>query len=174
MERNLIIGVIIIFLVSCQANQDKIIAENWYEEIKAEILKQSKLIADSVITMNDKRDSLRRERKSFYHGAVFFSELFYKGIKRGETYFSIERVFELRREICENNLISFEGIFINGEAYGPSTWKYCNGNLEKEGIRFKNKHIGIWYEWAEIGKRISQTDYKQMELLKSLPPIAKK
>jgi hypothetical protein len=163
-----------LFLSSCSDSRVKR-ANEWYEGTKAEILKQSDLIADSTRYELNKDNSFRREYK-YCKGHLFLvlgysiDSISFK--KRLEIHFSKDGDFELRREICANGTYLFEGVFYKDHAYGLSTWRHCNtGQLDDQGIRFKGQTIDIWKWWDENGKLIRVSDGKNLDKLDSLPEL---
>lgn len=161
-----------LFLTRCATNDGKTSSDKWYEDTKAEILRQADLNPDSTsLTYNE--DSTFKKEHYFSGGHEYLLKGYDKEILRLETHYSKDGNFELRREICDNGNFGFEGIVYKGHFYGLSTWRYCNGQIEHQGVRHNDKKIGIWKKFDETGKQIEETDYKNLEQLDSLPTITK-
>jgi hypothetical protein len=160
-------SVLILLLVSCTRDiyNDSL---EWYEEIKAEILKQSDLEADSVHT---EVNGTWRKEHSYNNGRKFLVRNFNDGNLRTETFYSTNSDFELRREICDRGLVAFEGIFYRGDAYGPSTWYKCDKKMTLRGVRYKGKEIGRWKIRNYHNDKLEDKDYGREELVDSLPRI---
>jgi hypothetical protein len=80
--------------------------------------------------------------------------------------------FELRREYCGNEVVSFEGINRNGEFFGLSTWWHCNtGKMQKQGLKYRSKLFGKWSWWQEDGTLDKEENYGLMNYLDSLNTI---
>jgi len=91
-------------LTCCSSPSNK-----WYEETKAEILRQSNIKADSIIsTFNE--DSTYRQEHYYFAGQEFLLKGYNNRILRIETYTTKGKNFELRREICDHGELGFEGI----------------------------------------------------------------
>jgi antitoxin component YwqK of YwqJK toxin-antitoxin module len=73
--------------------------------------------------------------------------------------------------VCDNGVYGFEGIFYKDVAYGQSTWQYCNGKIQEQGIRFNGKEIGQWKKWNENGDIVEQIDHGNIEQIDSMPKI---
>ena len=77
----------------------------------------------------------------------------------------------MRKEICIDGSLVFEGIFYKKKSVGLSIWWHCeNHNKQQEGIRFGNEKIGTWKEWDENGV-MTETIYDNKNLLDSLLSI---
>lgn len=145
-------------------------SSKWYKETKEQILKQAALKADCTISTYNENRSFKTEH--FYlNGHEFMSKGFSDGILSVEIFFSKNKEFELRREICENGASSFEGIVYQGEFVGLSTWRNCNGNISEQGNRYNDKKIGIWKKFDRDEQLTEVNDYKNAEKLDSLPVI---
>lgn len=144
--------------------------EQWYSDTKAEILKQSQIKPDSIRTIHESVIT----KELGYFGKRLVHEVWFKNkVPIYESYHSKDGGFELCREICENGIFCFEGIVADGYFTGLSTWRYCNGQLRRQGVRYRSHEIGIWKEWNEEGKLIKVTDYKKNGELKLMPVISK-
>jgi antitoxin component YwqK of YwqJK toxin-antitoxin module len=159
-----------ILLSHCACNNLKTSPNKWYEETKAEILKQSEYKPDST-TFTFNHDSSYRRAHFFFHGQEFLMKGYNKGHLRLEIHYSKDRNFELRREWHDNGIWGFEGIVYKKDFYGLSTWRHSNGQIEEQGIRCRNEKIGIWKTWSKEGKIIEQTDYKNIGKVDSMPKI---
>lgn len=147
-------------------------ADTWYEETKTEILKQSALKPDSV-GFRFISDSSRKKEMHFYKGRMFFAKFYRKGIQTSESYFSKDGNFELRRMLCENATISFEGIAYKTSLYGPSIEYFCSGKIKLQGCWYQGEKIGTWKTFNEGGVMLDDSNLKYHSLLDSLPQIAK-
>jgi antitoxin component YwqK of YwqJK toxin-antitoxin module len=161
-----------LFLTRCASNDSKTSADKWFEDTKAEILKQSDLKPDSI-TLTFNEDSTFKKEHSFSAGREFLLKGYNKGILRLETHYSKDGNFELRREVCDNGNFGFEGIVYKSHFYGLSTWRHCNGQLDEQGVRHNDQKIGVWRKFDETGKQIEATDYKNIEKLDSMPILMK-
>ena len=132
-------------IIGC--NKKHIDSQKWYDDTKAEILKQANLKADSISDFYDK-DSSRKCQYSYLKGHLFRECTIKKEGTHGgiDFYFSKDGKFVLRREICNNDTILFEGIYYQGGFYGLSTWwKNCDKRqIRSQGLRYKSSEIGIW------------------------------
>jgi antitoxin component YwqK of YwqJK toxin-antitoxin module len=155
-------------LTVCSCKQKHKKPTEWYNETKAEILKESQLKADSV--SNDTDRGLISKR--YYHKGHEFMRKYGKMPPGAEIRYSLDGTFEFRKEICGNGTQGFEGIVYKGQFYGLSTWWHCNGKLEEQGIRYRDNRIGIWHWYDTIGKEIKTEDEGRMDLIDSLPQIA--
>lgn len=162
-------------------------ANKWFEETKAEILKQADHKPDSVVTVKNntaKRETLTDgsifvpETALVFQNSYFNGKLFYRRTKKygkliGETHYSTDGNFELRREIFENGNSLFEGFTYKDHFYGLSTWNHSNGRPAKQGVRYNNHRIGIWKKWDDTGKLLEEKDYKNLDKLDSMPQLVK-
>lgn len=164
--------VVALFLTRCASNDSMSSTEKWYENTKATILKQSDLKPDST-TLTFNEDSTFKKEHSFSGGHEFLLKGYNKGILRLETHYSKDGNFELRREVCDNGNFGFEGIVYKSNFYGLSTWRYCEGQLENQGVRYNDQKIGIWKNFDKTGKQTDETDYKNIEKLDSMPILMK-
>ena len=89
----------------------------------------------------------------------------------GETRYSADKKFELRREIYPSGQLAFEGVYYNGNFYGLSTWWFENGQTREQGIRFNDQKISIWKTWDEQGNLLRKKDYNNTTLIDSLTLI---
>jgi hypothetical protein len=153
-------------LFSCQTKPEKFDADNWYSQTKDFIIKDSNLPADSTST----EDEIGWRKEIAYKGGrpIRIKWFHPSGEPGDETYFSRDGQFELRSKICKNGQLEFEGIFYRGDPYGLSTWWLCDTKTkQEEGVRFRNKRVGIWKTWIDEGEPLI-TDYKNAELIDSL------
>lgn len=162
-----------ISLNSCVNNRKNASSQNWYETAKAVILKESGLHTDSTaITFN--HDSTIIENNFFSSGHKFLI----KGYKKSRLCFEIrynhDGNFELRREFCPDSILAFEGIVYQSYFYGPTVWYYCNGKVDHGGNKYHDRKIGVWKSYNEKGELIKEIDYKNTEVLDSLPEISKR
>lgn len=162
-------------------------ANKWFEETKAEILKQADHKPDSVVTV--KNNTAKREtltdgsiripdttlifENAYFNGRVFHKQVLKQDKLRAEIFYSNDGAFELWKEFYENGIYLFEGIAYNKHFYGPSTWKYENGKIKKQGVRFKDQKIGIWKDLDETGEKLQKVDYKNLDKLDSLPQLVR-
>ena len=156
--------------MTCCGISDEEKSKKWYEYTKDEILKQANLKADSIAIVFIK-DSTIREEYLFSELHLFKQNDYFLDTLIVETYYSKNSNFELRREICRNGNYGFEGIFYKDNFYGLSSWWYCNGQLQSQGVRHNGEWIGIWKHWNEDGYLISETDYHNTSKLDSMPQI---
>ena len=166
----------IVLFSHCSENNKRLIAaKEWYSTTKTEILRQSaQHPTDSILRVFNKDKTFRRDH--FFHCGREFATKGYDGngsVLRLEVYFSNDRRFELRRELCVSGQCRFEGIFYKDKAYGPAQDYFCNGQMSCQDIRFRGEQIGLWQTWDEEGRLTEQIDYKQLEKIDSLPVIEK-
>ncbi len=167
--KKIIFSIFILFAGCSQTDQ----TTKWYEETKAEILRQSDMKADSSSLEYNEDSTFNRE--SFYLKGHKF-RLIGSDTNGGiglETHYSKDGNFELRREVCENGTFRFEGIYYINKFYGLSTWSYCDGRPSQQGVRYKSEKIGIWKDWDETGKLTEEKDFGKKEKLDSMPQINK-
>ncbi|MGN6214112.1 hypothetical protein [Parafilimonas sp.] len=165
-----ILTVATIFLTSCKDTSHKFDPDTWYKETKQAILEQSNKAADSTHTEN--YDDGKPHKVKYFNRGMPTIEKWYRetGEQVVETHYSSDGKFELRREICPSGKVAFEGIFVNKNAYGLSTWWGCGEHKQEEGIRFNNEKVGQWKTWDSNGKE-SVSDYGGSELIDSLQTI---
>lgn len=191
MKSNSIIYTVLLYaallFISCNNSPAPDPAITWYEETKAEILKQADLEPDSVVTFKNtiaKRETLMNGKiivpettlvveKAYLDGRIFHVRILSEEKPRAETFYSINGAFELRRELYPNGNYLFEGIIYNDHFYGLSTWSHANGKTEKQGVRFNDQRIGVWKKWDEAGILTEETDYQNLAKLDSLPQLMK-
>ncbi len=164
--------ILAIILNSCDTADYKTQAETWYNETKAAIFKQSDQQADSTITLYN-ADSSYQTVCPYAKGHLLLKRGFNHGLLRMEVYYSQDSKFELRREVCENGKVGFDGIFYEDKPYGVSTWNYCNGKTQEEGIRISDQKIGVWRKWDANGMLLDEKDYHNLGKLNQLPLISK-
>ena len=174
-QKNIIIILIsLCFLVSCGiSNEEK--SKKWYEETKAEILRQANLKADSTTIVFNDIDSTFRKEYSFSGGQLFQEKYYSQDNLCCEIYYSKNGKFELRREFYPNEKhCGFEGIFYKKKGYGIYSCWHRNGQLKEQGVRYKGERISVWEEWDETGRLISTIEYiGTSNLLDSMPQITR-
>lgn len=148
-------------------------ADKWYEDTKAEILKQSAVKTDSITYTYFRGDSSFKEEHYYFKGHEFLLNGYRNGVFRLEIHYSKDGKFELRREIHNNGSFAFEGIVYQSEFYGLSTWRYPDGKINRQGIRYKSEPVGVWKSFDEKGNLIAKDDYGNMDRLADLPVIEK-
>ncbi len=147
-------------------------ADKWYEETKAEILKQSVLKADSIVyTYNS--DSTFKTEHHYSAGHEFLLNGYRNGVFIWEVNYSKDGKFELRREIHNNGSFAFEGIVYQSKFYGLATRLYPDGKIHEQGMRYKDESIGVWKQYDKMGKLIEENDFGDMDKLADLPTIEK-
>jgi hypothetical protein len=143
----------------------------WYNHTKSVILKNSMVRPDSIVgkTLNNSSWVL-----TFSSRGKTYRELRNNSLSRvhADTYYGKNHDFELRREICQNGTISFEGIFYKKLAYGLSTWyENCDSSkIKEQGVRYKSGAIGIWKIRNDNG-RLVEEDHNNSDKLDSMPLI---
>jgi hypothetical protein len=156
-------------------NKKHIDSQEWYNDTKAEILKQANLNADSITYTFDK-DSIWFHAHLFSKGHLFRDSSRKRGDWQGgaDSYYSTNGEFIFGREICPNDTILSEGIVYKGACYGLSTWwAYCDKRkLMEQGIRYNGEKIGIWKYWDYDGTMTTK-DYGNIDKLDSMPSIFK-
>ncbi len=171
--KHYIIGIIIVLILpGCHSPSSSTFndrSQEWYDQTKKEILVQSDLKEDSTASTLNNGSGWEQ---SYYHGHLFQGKCYGKGMLTYETHYSRDGLFELRREVCVNGSISFEGIVYRKGFYGLSTWWYCNRHLKSQGVRFMGKSIGKWKKWDENGK-VSITESGRYSAIDSMPVIAR-
>ncbi len=156
--------------ISCNTDKKKFDSDQWYNKTKNFILTESNLPIDSTSTENYE-NGIMHKLKSFNKGHLTIEKWFREtGEQVLETHYSKDGDFELRREICTNGKVAFEGVFFQKNSYGLSTWWGCGKFKQDEGKRFRNSRIGVWKHWDEKGV-VSETDYKMNNLIDSLRTI---
>jgi antitoxin component YwqK of YwqJK toxin-antitoxin module len=142
----------------------------WFEKTKATILRQSKMNADSVgQQLSD--DLVRRTEMSYREGHLYLKKIYRQNILVQVAYFDQSGEFELRRELCPNGKSRFEGIYVRAEAYGICTWYFCSGKIEKQGVRYRGKDVGIWKFYDENGRVTEEVDFENQQLVGEMPVI---
>jgi antitoxin component YwqK of YwqJK toxin-antitoxin module len=156
---------------SCTTKQNHFDTDKWYEQTKNKILEMCNITPDS--TFKEYYDDGKvHVIKSFKNGHLISEKLFRgTGEQVTETNYSSDEAFQLRKEICEDGQISFEGIFYKGEAYGLSRWWRCDQSKIEEGVRFRSDKIGIWKKWNKDGQ-VTESNYRHENFLDSLRLIS--
>jgi hypothetical protein len=158
---------IVVLLYSCTQKPKPLNPDHWYYETKEFILSESNLPTDST-SIERYEDGKTHKVKSFNHRHSTIEKWYREtGEQVVQTNYSRDGLFELRKEICKDGKPGFEGIFYKGEGYGPSTWWRCGKSKEEEGVRFKDRKIGVWKYWDTSGK-VTEADYKNENLFDSL------
>ena len=161
---------IVLLLSSCTQKPKPLNPYHWYWETKSFILSESNLHADST-SVEKYGDGKTHKIKSIYRGHPTIEKWYREtGEQVAQINYSRDGQFELRKEICKDGKPAFEGIFYKTEAYGPSTWWKCGKSKEEEGVRYKDRKIGVWKYWNNNGK-VTETDYKNDNLIDSLLQI---
>lgn len=162
--------VMLVFICSCDTKNPKFDPDDWYKKTKEFILKESSLLPDSTET--EYYDDGKPHKIRFFSNGIPIGEKWYRatGEQAVETNFSRDGQFELRKEICQDGKVAFEGVFYKKEPYGLSTWFGCGEFKQQQGIRFRDKKVGIWKSWDGNGKE-TNVDYKNNELIDSLKLI---
>lgn len=145
-------------------------SKKWYENTKSEILKQSNLQSDSVVSTFNEDNSYKYEQY-YFEGKKFLRKGFNNEVLRLEIHYSKDQNFELRREICDNGNYLFEGIFYKNNAYGLSIWRHCNNQLQQQGLRYNGQEIGVWKKWDIEGKLVEEIDFKHLSQSDDMPVI---
>ncbi len=157
---------------SAESEEEKYenIGIKWTKDIKAKITEDASLQADSIYI-----DTVEIEIKTV--------TLFHQGVRTksfriekstGDTglsiYYSKDQNFEIVRELCPTVVRSFEGIRYKGNHLGMAEFRFCNGKLSTNGLRFDGD-IGTWKEWDEQGKIIEASEYGNIERVVELEKI---
>lgn len=145
--------------------------DEWTVKTKAEIVLQSDLTADNII--KEPGENNRIKERHFYKGHTFLNRIYKDGILNVEVHFSKDGAFELRKELWDNGIVAFEGIFYKGDAYGFSVWRFRNGDLNQIGTLFNNERISIWKEWGKDGQLVSEHNYENKDNLELMPILPK-
>ncbi len=162
----------ILFLFSCAQKPKHPDPYSWYDNTKAIILSESNLLTDST-SIEKYENGKTHKVKSFNQGHPTVEKWYREtGEQVVQTNYSRDGQFELRMEICKDGKPAFVGIFYKDEGYGPSTWWKCGKSKEEEGIRYKDRKIGVWKYWNDNGK-MTETDNKDGNLIDSLPSITR-
>ncbi|RAJ77609.1 hypothetical protein CLV59_107377 [Chitinophaga dinghuensis] len=161
-----------LILSSCGQPQTRVAHELWYKNTKERILQQSSQEPDSVrYTFN--QDSTLKTAWQYHDKHLMTKKGFQQSIFRFEINYSKDGLFELRREMCENGKLAFEGIFYKNEAYGLSTWYDCKGNPINQGVKYKDQSIGSWKSWKKPMETPAEMDYGNNLPLDSFPTLKK-
>lgn len=168
---NYIFGLLLL-TSSCGQLNNSHETDNWYEDTKQLIVENAESKPDSsMIFFGNQKFSVI----SYKNGLHIKQNNYCKNTTLcGETLFGKDTTLELRREIYPNGQYAFEGIYYNGYFFGLSTWWYDNGQIRKQGFRFKNSKIGTWREFDKDGKVIAESDYNNLDKLDSLPNFHRK
>ncbi|MDB5198469.1 MAG: hypothetical protein JWO92_432 [Chitinophagaceae bacterium] len=141
-------------------------AIEWYKETKGSILKDSD--DPTTVSLIDYYENGKLKKVSSIKNGQPIVIKYYRieGEQSAETHFSPDSKFELRKELCADGSLTFEGIFYKAQAIGLSTWWKC-GRIEKQGNRWNGERIGVWKEWDENGLA-KEVDYKNDDKLDSI------
>ncbi|MBV8253145.1 MAG: hypothetical protein JO154_11105 [Chitinophaga sp.] len=165
-----VIAMVSVILFSCSQPQTRVAHELWYKQTKEAILHQSALEPDSVwYTFN--QDSSYKTIWQYHEHHLITKRGFNKSIFRYESNFSKNGLFELRREMCDNGKIGFEGIFYKTKAYGLSTWYDCQDHPVSQGVRFNGEKIGNWKSWKSPKEAPTEEEHGNQLPLDSFPVL---
>jgi hypothetical protein len=158
---------ILLSFVTCTNGEKRHEVELWYAETKQAILRQANIKSDSAFVESyiDGRPHILTE----YSKGRPVVKTWYRetGERVGETHYSSDGTFELRREIWPNGHLLFEGIFYKGNAYGPSAWWSADSLGIEEGVRYNNERVGIWRK-KDINGKENRYDFGHTEYLDSI------
>lgn len=164
----LLLVFLVMVLISCNHNNATTdYAIEWSKDIKSRILADVNVEPDSVHTDTSENvveiDMFSNKIKTKHYV-----------IRHGDTiasfFFSHNQNFELVRELCYGISRNFEGIRYKGKHYGLAEFRYCDGSLEEQGLRFDGD-VGIWKKWDSTGKLIEKWDNGNEEKLDGLKQI---
>ena len=144
-------------ILSCSNNYN---TKEWFDLKKSEILDFAKQEPDSI-TESINNDKSWKTVSHYLDGQIIYERdynLSFQNLGLEHFYYPSDKS-ELRREICDNKNMGFEGLFLNGKAHGLSRWWDCNNQLIESGYRYKGKQVGIWKEYLENGKIVNEVDY---------------
>lgn len=151
----------IITTLSCKSDDTNL--KKWYADKKDKIIRESNLVADNI-------DSSQKNNKfiyqvTYYKSSHQFKQEIFKpdGQRLLEAFYSRDKKWRLKYELCENGKIGREEIALEGHPIGPFTWWNCNGEIEKTGIKYKGSFIGHLKIYDQTGKQISDTDYNNKD-----------
>lgn len=160
---------ILLLLVRCREQPPD--PSEWYASVSARIEQSAGLQADTT-HLEFLADSAFSHRTFIHRGHVFREEWYDRsGQLQGLSLFTPDGKFEWRREICPNGTTAFEGILFKNKFYGPCTWRYCNGQLRQQGVRFANREIGGWHRWDQNGAPVDTIQRGNEQLADSLTAL---
>jgi len=145
----------------------------WYEEARTRLAAVASEGTDSTV-QRPSADSTRTTECFFSGGHRTISRDYYRDSRWiGETVYSRDGRFELRREICPTGQTTFEGIFYGGHYYGLSSSWACGDTLrlDQEGVRYRDQKVGTWKIWNDSAKTWKTRDYGHENLLDSLEAL---
>lgn len=160
-------SLILLGLAGCNS-YDSWAQQRWYDDSKSSVLEQAGLPEDSSSTTYS-RDSTQRTEISYRHGRQLIKRHYRHQNLAVEILYAQTNTFELRREVCTDGSLAFEGLFVDGDAYGLSTWWSCNNQLRQQGIRYKGEKIGNWITREEGIAGTVLTDYGRTAFITSMP-----
>lgn len=154
-------------LIQCQ-KQAPLTPAAWYDALRTNIQSAADLKADTT-HFQYLADSTFSHRTFIRQGCIYREEWYGKaGDLQGISLFTTDGKFELRREICPDRSIGFEGILFKNKFYGPCTWWHCNGRMRQQGFRYANREVGAWRRWDENGALVDSIERGNRHLLDSL------
>jgi len=147
---------------------DSLADDSWYKALRQKIITES-LKFDSTSIEPFEPDPSRQVTNYFLGDRKQKMEMPSTDSTGGLVIlYSKDGKLELRKEICANGQVAFEGITYEDHFYGLSTWWHCNGQIREQGLRYRNKQIGSWKQWNEKGVLIKTTEHPDQHLLDSL------
>ena len=145
-------------------------AEQWFNETKAAIFKQSDQTPDSIrISFN--ADSTHKTETPFFKGLPLYLREFEQNRLRNEIYYSRDGRFSLHRAVCINGKVSFEAILVDRKMTGPCVWYDCNGRIIQQGIIINSDSIGIWKKLNSATGITDSVDHGNLSKLDDLPVL---
>lgn len=157
-----------ILMIACNPNQHD---DAWTARVKEKIIAESDLPTDSAFTSEVADMGFKKIR--YYSKRTLTREKWHhaNGFQPVEILYSKDGLFQLRRELCENGTVSFEGVFFKDQAYGMSTWWSCDDHsVLEQGIRYKGKQVGFWKTKDDAGKT-TKVNFGKYPLIDSLERI---
>jgi len=165
-----VIAIATILISSCGQPQTRVAHELWYKQTKEAILQQAAQEPDSV-WYSFNQDSSYKTIWQYHDKHLISKKGFQKAIFRSEAYYSQDGFFELRRELCDNGKIGFEGIFYKGKGYGISTWYDCQDHPVRQGLRFNDEKIGTWKNWKSPNEAPTEVEQGRQMPMDSFPGV---
>ena len=157
----------IILFTGCQHSSTDY-AVQWSRDIKRKIIEDVDISVDSTTI-----DTTNGKVVTFYNKSIRTKQFrIYTSTQDTvvSIFYSKDQNFEIVRELCPGFERSFEGIRYRGQHVGLAEFRFCDGKLKEQGLRFEG-NVGVWKEWDEKGKVIKETDHGQTEKLDKLREI---
>ncbi len=151
-------------------------ATKWTKDIKAKIIEDASLQADSTFV-----DTVRHEMTLFKNKKKLKQYFFALREDHDENskkiiydtamiiFFSTDQNFQLiKQPQIPKADRSYEGVAYHNDRYGLAEYNYRKGLIKEIGFHFKNLNVGTWVKYDSTGKPAEPVDNGNAEKLEKL------